>query len=362
MKSFRFSSNNHLFFSLVLLFVLGAPLLAFHRDLAAPGGRLTVMTRNLYVGASFRPMLDISSTDEVPERAAQVYANILSSRFQGRAEALADEIVRARPDVLGLQEIPLLLVQSRGDVSVGNQDRPATVATDYLQILMNALGRRHAHYAIAAIVNNTDLSAPTTHGGTIRLIDRDAILVCTDVPRDDLRVLNAQVKNFERKATIELLGNDVTLLRSYCSVNLMVRGKEVRVINTHLEENFFDIVQFCQAQELLEGPFRVGVPVIALGDFNTSEKSDTYRYLLRTGVKDSWSIIHPEDPGFTCCQAEDLLNSKSQLNERIDLILYDGSRMNVNDVKLVGVLPDKRIPSGQWSSDHAGVVATFSIK
>jgi hypothetical protein len=50
------------------------------------------------------------------------------------------------------------------------------------------------------------------------------------------------------------------------------------------------------------------------------------------------------------------------LKQRIDLILFRENQINVHDIKLVGAHSSNRIPSGQWPSDHAGVVATLSIK
>jgi endonuclease/exonuclease/phosphatase family metal-dependent hydrolase len=145
-------------------------------------------------------------------------------------------------------------------------------------------------------------------------------------------------------------------------VDVRVRGKLARIVNTHLEEEFFGLIQFVQAEELLTGPFRTHLPVIVLGDFNASESSTTYKNILKAGFKDSWPLIHPGDPGFSCCQDEDLLNLTSQLKERIDLVLFRGNQINVHDIKLVGAHSFNRIPSGHWPSDHAGVVAKLSIK
>jgi endonuclease/exonuclease/phosphatase family metal-dependent hydrolase len=363
MKFFRFVLSAKVFSLLVPVIALSTPVLALHGDsLAVPAASITVMTRNLYVGASFSIFLGISTPDDVPDRVAKVYGKILSSRFPWRAEAIADEIVQNQPDVVSLQEAFLLLGQSPSEVSSANQPQPAAVAMDYLQILLDALQRRDAHYAIAAIANNTDITAPNTNGDTIRLIDRNVILVRTDLPPGEMVVSNPQAKNFDMKVTLELAGIDVTLLRSWCSVDVRVRGKSVRIVNTHLEEEFFDLIQFLQADELLAGPFRTNLPVIVLGDFNASESSTTYKNILKAGFKDSWPLVHPGDPGFSCCQDEDLLNRTSQLKERIDLVLFRGGQINVYDIKLVGVNSSNRIPSGQWPSDHAGVVAALCIK
>jgi endonuclease/exonuclease/phosphatase family metal-dependent hydrolase len=363
MKSFRLVLSTHLFSSLFLLISLTAPLSAFPGDPPAVAtDRITVMTRNLYVGASFSIMLGASTLNDVGDRATQVYAKILSSQFSRRAEAIADEIVQNQPDVVGLQEAPLILVQSPGELSIANQPQPTTVATDYLQILLNGLERRHANYAVATIVNNTDVTAPSRNGDTIRFIDRDVILVRKDLPFGEMLVLNAQAKNFDIKYNLTLAGTDVNLLRGWCSVDVMVRGRLVRVVNTHLEEDYLDLIQSFQAEELLAGQLQSSSPVIALGDFNASEKSSAYRSFLKAGFRDPWPLAHPGDAGYSCCQDEDLLNPLPQLKERIDFILYRGSDISVDEVKLVGVRPSDRIPSGQWPSDHAGVVATLSIK
>ena len=156
-------------------------------------------------------------------------------------------LCRTRPDVVGLQEAPLILVQSPGERSIANQPQPAAVAMDYLQILLDGLERRHAGYAVAALVNNTDVTAPSKNGDTIRFIDRGVILVRKDLPPGEMVVLNAQAKNFDMKVNLKLAGNDVTLLRGWCSVDVNVRGKSVRIVNAHMEEEYLDLIQSFQA-------------------------------------------------------------------------------------------------------------------
>jgi endonuclease/exonuclease/phosphatase family metal-dependent hydrolase len=322
------------------------------------------MTRNLYVGAAFDTLLNAQTSDDIPGLVAQIYSTILSSRFPCRAEAIADEIVQNQPDLVGLQEAALLRVQSACGTSVQDPPQPLSFTIDYLQILLDALERRGAHYAVAASVNNTDVTVTSITGDTIRLTDRDAILVRTDLSTNDLRVSKAQAKNFDIRFTVQAGGPggpSVTVIRGWCSVDVRVRGKSVRVVSTHLEEsNLF--IQIVQANELLAGPLRTFLPVISLGDFNASVGSTTYGNFLTAGFQDAWTLAHPGDPGFSCCQAEDLLNPTSQLNTRIDLVLFHSTRIGVDDIHLLGADPADRLPTGQWPSDHAGVVGTLSIK
>ncbi len=105
-----------LVYQIALLIALVASASPVHSDLpaVAPKASITVMSRNLYIGASFNPLVGASTMNDISERVAMVYGTILSSQFPRRAEAIADEIVRKQPDLVGLQEAPLLVVHSPG--------------------------------------------------------------------------------------------------------------------------------------------------------------------------------------------------------------------------------------------------------
>ena len=66
--------------------------------------------------------------------------------------------------------------------------------------------------------------------------------------------------------------------------------------------------------------------MIFIGDFNTRADTGldptfaTYQQFINAGFADAWRKRRP-DPGYTCCQAQNLLNPSSALNQRIDLIL-----------------------------------------
>ena len=190
MKSFkcRVIWRTTLVFQFVLLIALVASASPVHRDLptVSPKASITVMSRNLYIGASFNPLVGAETPNDISKRVAMVYGTISSSQFPHRAEAIADEIVGKQPDLVGLQEAPLLVVQSPGGPSVANPPQPTATVVDYIQILLDALERRGAHYAVAAMVNNTDVTASSATGDMIRLIERDVILVNTDLSPDEL--------------------------------------------------------------------------------------------------------------------------------------------------------------------------------
>jgi hypothetical protein len=81
---------------------------------------------------------------------------------------------------------------------------------------------------------------------------------------------------------------------------------------------------------------------------------------LGAGFVDAWSAANGADPGYTCCQNQNLLNFPSTLNQRIDLELLRGA-IGVDEMNLVGDDAGDRLPSGLWPADHAGAITTLDI-
>jgi endonuclease/exonuclease/phosphatase family metal-dependent hydrolase len=151
---------------------------------------------------------------------------------------------------------------------------------------------------------------------------------------------------------------------------LQIRGRNLRVINTHLE-NVSPLLRYAQALELMAGAGSVDGDVICLGDFNSDPSfpaPDAYGVMAAAGYEDSWANVHPGDPGHTWGQADDLLNPISTLRERDDYVWFRGARLSVVAVGLVGDQPSDRVPSLVnplnllWPSDHAGVVARLRLQ
>jgi exonuclease III len=102
------------------------------------------------------------------------------------------------------------------------------------------------------------------------------------------------------------------------------------------------------------------------GDFNIAADTSldpsfaAYQAMINAGFTDAWRRKRAPDPGFTCCQAENLLNPTSLLNHRIDLILFRGA-FSVTDIRLIGNQPADRTGSGLWPSDHAGIASSLRL-
>ena len=130
-------------------------------------------------------------------------------------------------------------------------------------------------------------------------------------------------------------------------------------------------MQVAQAAELLSTAAATELPVVMLGDFNTSavpgqpNDTPTYELLLGAGFEDTWNQTQTTE-SFTCCQAPDLRNDASILDSRIDLILTRGP-LEAIDADVVGeeasdrTAPLPTAPAGLWPSDHAGVLAKLVI-
>jgi len=133
------------------------------------------------------------------------------------------------------------------------------------------------------------------------------------------------------------------------------------MISTQLSTNAFE--QGFMAVELLnvEGPADTDLPTIVMGDFNLDVDGpfSADDVLVDAGFTDAWTATHPGEPGYTCCQAEFLLNDPSTLSARWDVVLSRNGLLAV-DAEIVGEEPADRTPSGLWPSDHAGLVVTFA--
>jgi endonuclease/exonuclease/phosphatase family metal-dependent hydrolase len=134
-------------------------------------------------------------------------------------------------------------------------------------------------------------------------------------------------------------------LRGFISVDVSVDGAEFRFVTTHL--NTFQPTQLAQMDELISSQSATTLPLVMAGDFNANADDvgdptfATYEAALNAGFVDAWNRLHDGDPGFTCCQGQDLLNVTSSLDQRIDLMLLRGG-IGVDDIHLIGASDSDR--------------------
>ena len=324
---------------------------------------VTVMTRNVYhgVNAEFAGVATAKSPIDLFMKVAAVYAGYQARTFPERAAALAAEIDATRPDLIGLQEAVLVRVQAPPD---GPATPAPTVVLDYVQLLLDALAARGLAYEVVGQSIGWDVELPSALGFDVRHTDREVILARADLKTADLKISNVQAGHFATNCAIPTtLVGPITITRGWVAADVKIRGKEFRVLSTHLDGDCADpAIQTAQAHELVVGPGDTGLPVVFIGDFNSDPVTGTtaaYGHLMAAGFTDAWDVAG-SGPGFTCCQDSLIRNPESQLTRRIDLVLFRGD-FGVIGIDVVGADPADRTPSGLWPSDHAGVVATLAV-
>jgi Endonuclease/Exonuclease/phosphatase family len=320
---------------------------------------LTLLTWNIYQGVDLSPLFNATTPSEFVTAVGSAYNRVQATNFVERADSIADEIQKTRPDLIGLQEVILLRTQIPSD-------GPATPATnislDYLKILVNMLAERGLIYEPVVVQNGTDIEAPgliSTGLVDIRLTDRDVILARAD---RDFTLSNFNGAQFAAKLPLTTPFGPISIPRSWVSVDITFdNGDKARVVSTHLEP-LSPVIQGLQADELLNGPSNTHLPVALIGDFNSNADetgSSTYTKLKNADFIDAWSL-KGKGPGFTCCQADDLLNQNSSLTERVDLVMFRDN-FEVKNIEIVGNSQKDRTISGLWPSDHAGIVASLNL-
>ena len=343
-----------------------AALPACSAEAEGPGLPMTVMTRNLYLGTALNDLVGVSSLAELAAAVDEDWAHVLANDFPTRAGALADEIVSARPDVVGLQEVTLYRDQTPSDLRAHPGPNATHVVLDLLAILRTELDARGTPYIPVATSTNADLEVSRSDAEDglvdVRITDRDVILVRSDVAD---QVSNPLDSHYTAVRRLPSWPRPIASTRGWASIDYSPdRRTTVRILTTHLEVSGprAGRIQERQAQEALTLIAASPHPVIALGDFNApvdGPGTDTYARLTEV-LDDAWTSARPADPGPTCCQAELLDNAVGQENVRFDLVLVpEGWR--VRSVARTGAEPFRTAPPPLWASDHVGVTARVTV-
>ena len=334
------------FFALALLSLAPAP------ASADDGHRLRVMIQNLYAGSFFQELTAAKTPSEIIAAATLTYQHILATRPAERAVVIADEIAKLRPDFVSLHQAAIL--------RTGTAPPATTVTFDLLQSLLGELAAKGAPYEAVAVRPGLDAEAPTALGFNVRLALRDVLIVRADLLEEGhVKLSNLQIRQYIAASTDT---------EGYSSIDVTWRGRQFRLVTTH-----FALLSFAvpQALELVQTAANTTLPVVLVFDCNCNPDNPTdpifqnypaYLLLKNAGFVDVFrTAAAPNDPGYTCCQAENLLNVTTNLGHRIDLVQFRGP-FKVEDVKVVGASPADRTRLGLWLSDHAGVVATLTLR
>jgi endonuclease/exonuclease/phosphatase family metal-dependent hydrolase len=327
---------------------------------------ISVMTRNLYIGGDLGPLVAASTPAEFAQAVQTILAQIGATNFPERAEALADEIASRKPHLVGLQEVFRISL---------NGVTGAPPFRDQLDDLLEALSARGAEYYVAAQVKNLDVAIPAPGLGTVQATDRDVVLARVDVEASPVPFAGCRTSldgcNYRAFVSLASPLGPINIERGFVAVDARADDVTIRFVNTHLEIPELPlVVQAAQAAELIATlgtqPDYEDRPVVIVGDINSAPSDRTvvvngqevvppYQQLSKAGYLDVWRLSR-RSPGFTCCQATDLLNTESLLFKRVDVI-FSNVGPHRTAAQLVGQDEEDRTASGLWPSDHAGVIA-----
>lgn len=362
--------------------------------------KFKTMTRNLYLGADIFKVVEAAQNPDpalggldVPFAVAEIFQTMQFTNFPARAEALADEIARAKPQVVGLQEVESYYLQSPGDMAWGGTVPATDVYIDFYTVLNDALKARGMEYD-AFIIENANIEMPMLTGFTVegiptfddvRLVDHDIVLV-----RKGHAAYEVLADHYTYNVGYDLGGIYAEFTRGYVIVDVDIKGETFRFVNTHLEvrsapESIFRVFQSWQMQELLGTlgylSFIDPKPIIMVGDFNSSPTDvpgtgchpalgchpyvPPYMQAVDAGYLDSWLLQSKYDDGYTSGFDDLVSDPFAELKSRIDLVFLTPDTLTLDKVScdVVGeevsdMVPNTNAPGYYlWPSDHAGVVA-----
>ena len=314
---------------------------------------ITVMTRNLYLGANLDPIVSAMSAGKSLDAVAAGWTQVQANDFPTRARAIAAEVASVEPDFVGLQELALFRTQAPVDAV---QTPATTAALDYELELQQAFAERDLRYRFVVSKASTDVELsigepPTMH---VRMTLRNALLVRNGISVGDVRCGNYLT-------VMRMDGGPFLARRGWVSADATIAGTTFRVIATHLE-SYDRATQEAQSEEILSGPARTELPVVLLGDLNSlpdGSTTATYANLVAGGFDDAWTRAYPDAPGLTCCHGEDLRLVGGAFTERIDYVLMRGGFEAVRGA-VTGEAESTRL-DGLWPSDHGGVWLTLRL-
>ncbi len=378
--------------------------------------RITVMSRNIYLGADVGVALEL--IPNFPKAAQFMWDQVKRTDFATRAPKLARETAQDRPEIIGVQEATMWYCKKdlfSDKVEVFNfldQFIAATKASGvgYSLATANGVEAFNPGYSIAAIPYVTKVRDPEVFnpifgqdtaacGFTIG----DALLV-----RDDVKERIIQVGNTEYDATYSIVPTLMTIYRGYTWADFKVQDSVVRLITTHLESIWDENKvpnSALQAQQLVADLKDAKMPIVIMGDFNADyrdprpqgepnpgeqpvasetcptpggAKCNAYSTMIEAGFENA--SPDAKNPRYYTWGASALLNGPDKkraldakkfgnqygFTDRLDYIFTKNVYATVSSKIIGNVWPDG---SGVWDcgkdkcfpSDHAGVVATIEL-
>jgi endonuclease/exonuclease/phosphatase family metal-dependent hydrolase len=355
--------------------------------------KVTVMTRNLFLGADLSPAIQAADIPSAIDGAGTVWNELQSTKFPERAAPLAREIKRSKADLVGLQEVALWRKQTPSDggappISPIPGAQPASdVEFDFLALLKAQLKKIGAKYRVVVVQkefggelpvdvdhNNATGTGPLASLGA----DFDASLTMRDVilvrRGSKVKLGTTRKGHYTTRYEPNVGGIVIPVDRGWVSVEAKIRGRSARngakprysrfrFINTHLEAFGDPTIREAQAKELVAGPLDTSRQVILVGDLNSGiarhnepeQPGDdlAFRALADFGMRDNGAIQ-------SCCY-ENLFDPNGVFDHTVDHVLTKPGLRRIR-AYVTGHDPSQRTASGLWPSDHGGVVSRLQLR
>jgi endonuclease/exonuclease/phosphatase family metal-dependent hydrolase len=375
--------------------------------------QITVMTRNMYLGADVGPAMKL--LPDFSAAAEFMWKQVKQTDFSKRSVAMAREISSAQPDVIALQEATKWICTPH----VWSKKK---VVFDFTSQLIEALHQQGDEYKLASakgtVAFNTGFSINPIPGLTMVSDPEtfqplfgtnkaacgfqiaDALLV-----KADLEVTNVGTSEYKKIYTI--IPTIMTVYRGYSWADISFDGNVIRFVATHLESLFDeqDIpIAKIQADQLVADTSAVNMPLVVMGDFNSDPRDprpatagnlggqpkendkckaqvsepveataidvcNAYWTMLNAGFMDSGPDPldqHNLTWGYDALLAGPSADRPAGMTDRLDYVFTKNFRQPIS-ASVFG----NRYPQGigMWdcgsakcaASDHAGVVVTLHI-
>lgn len=388
----------------ILVSFLVALMLAPASVAKAESPQVTVMTRNLYLGADVGVAMEL--IPNLSAAAQFMWDQVKATDFNKRAPKLAAEVIAERPDVIGIQEATIWYCKKsawskRTEVFNFTEQFLAAIKAqgqDYVLASKDGVTALNTGYSIAAIPFVTMVNDPETFQP---LFGQDKAACGFEIAdalviRGDLSGKVLAVGNTEYEASYTVVPTIMTIYRGYSWADIEIGNTPVRFVTTHLEslwdENKVPNAAK-QAQQLITDLKETRNPIVIMGDFNSDPRDprisddpniggqpaaskscpaggsecSAYRLMFEAGFKDvgpdsldprnnTWgmnALLTGPDP--------DRLKYSQQLgnfagySDRLDYIFVKNGAVPLVS-RIIGATPPNNL-----NSDHAGVVSLISI-
>lgn len=377
----RYGRRPAILLSAIAVLALAIPVAAEAAKGGNQGGpKVTVMTRNVFLGADLGPALDATTLDGAIDGAGVILNEVDETNFPERAVPLAKEIKESKADLVGLQEVALWRQQIPSDLGAppSGIGAPATeVEYDFLALLLQELEEIGANYEVVRVQEEfdeelpADLDGSNATGGAFgaeldgRLTMRDVILARKG---SSVKTTGETDAAHYTNMFVPIVGGSIPIPveRGWVSAEAKIGGSstEFRFVNTHLEAFGADTIREAQAKELFApgGPLDTDKQVILVGDINSGTAARhniqgtdqlAFQALLGFGMTDNGAIQ-------SCCYS-DLFDPTQVFDHTVDHVLTKPG-LEARKAFVTGNDPAERTPSGLWPSDHGGVVSTLELK